>query len=121
MTMSLTRGDAHTNSRRWLTPRRHSDKNHLSPIVFFLGPRRDLETCQLGKLEACPLLAEGYTKKLRQNLVFDPGGSTGHFCAYPFWKCGARCFVERFSFGSGWWQSGALFDRMRTSEYHFSE
>ena len=61
--------DAHANSRRWSTPRQHSlysDDNHLSPIVFFLEPRRGQETYQLDKQPACLLLA-GYTNKIKAN------------------------------------------------------
>ena len=38
-----------------------------------------------------------------------------------FWERGARCFVGRFSFWSGWWRSGVLFDRKRSAEYYFRE
>ena len=68
--MFLTRGDAHANSRRWLTPRRdslYSDDDHISPITFFLEPRRDQETYQPDKLHACPLLAESYRNNIKAN------------------------------------------------------
>ena len=38
-------------------------------------------------------------KKSGQNLVVDPGGSTGRLRACPFWKRGPRCFGGRFSLG----------------------
>ena len=100
----LSPRDAHTKSRRWLTPRRHSlnsEEDDLSLTDLFLEPRRVQETYQPDKLQACPLLAEVIQTKSRQTLIFDPGDSTGRLRAYPFsktWRallCGEILVWER--------------------------
>ena len=106
--VSLTRGDAQANSRRWLTPRWHSlysDEDHLSPTAFFLELcRRDQET-YLQDINSIRLVlqqfleVEGLEAKSRQTLAFDPGGCTGRLRACPFWEHCARCFVGSFSLG----------------------
>ena len=86
---------------------------------FFLGARRDQETCQPDKLQAYSFLAEGYTKESSQTLVFDPGGSTGRLRPPPIlgtWRAWffGELFVRTLV------MAGAFFNR-RSSEYHFFE
>ena len=70
--MSLTRGDAYANSRRWLTSRRYSlysDEGHLYPTAYFFGSLSEgIEEVRPDKQPSYPSrLEEGYSNKIKAN------------------------------------------------------
>ena len=94
--MSLTLGDAHTKSCRWVTPHRqnlYSDEDHLRPATSLVLPdqKEKFEDFIFVRLvlqqflpACCPLLPEGHRNKIRAKRYVRPGGFTGRLRACPF-------------------------------------
>ena len=69
-------------------------------------------------LSVCPFLCrrKAIETKLRQNMVFDPGGYSGRLCCYLFWESGANCFVGGFAWDAVMETgAGACFIELRTA------
>ena len=106
--VSLTHGDVHANSRRWLTSRRQSlynDEDHLLPAASSVLPNcgdefwEDINLIRLvlqqfleEKQPTSSLLAENHWNKIEVVLlvVFSPAR---------FWERGVRCFVRSIPLG----------------------
>ena len=128
--VSLTLEDAHTKSHRWLTPHRknlYSDEDHLRPASYlFLPDRREkfedfnyiLLLLQASSTRLLPPSAGGSLKtKSVQNLMFDPGDSTGRLRACPFLRVlRALLCGEVLGLGAGWYPKVQRFWRMDEPE-----
>ena len=110
--MSLTRGDAHANSRWWLTSRRQS--------LYSEKANSDRTSIQYALDYSSFWKMKVLQTKSIQTLVFDPVGSKGRLCACPFletWRallCGEVLV---------WAPAGGDLERFWLTEelkYHFS-
>ena len=106
--VSLTLGDAHTNSHRWLAPYRqnlYSDNDHPSPDISLALPgRRDtfegfITTAVFGgQTTSKPPSGRGSLKQNRVKTWCSISASRQLFSTPAhIWKRGARCFVGRFT------------------------
>ena len=112
--VSLTCGEAHANSRRWLTPRRHSlhsDEDHLLPSTsLVLSNRRDsfedLRSIRYGLQQF--LEYKGLTNEIDANSDVRSWRFERSPTCLPVLGNVARVALWGGSFWSGWWRSGVF-------------